>query len=425
MIKLYDETQPMRVYLGRDCPYTLILYEDNGDRMQIDPAGVTDVEIVYMANGEAYEYISKKACDSCFDISGLSDGLLRVDLGSVNWTPGRDRRARVIIYTAYWPDGRVAGTFDMEVQAGINPDLVDPFTIAITLADIADVNIDAPADEQVLSYDAQNNVWVNMSLAAAMESDPVFTASPAYQITDEDITNWNTAYSWGDHAGLYDPAGTAADEVTAHETTYDHNAFLTAETDPVVGGVNGIVKADGAGNIEAATSSDITSMVAAASDTEAGKVELATAAETTGGTDTSRAVTPAALAGSDYGKKTLSVQVIAMDEELAAGDGQFAWFVPQELDGWRLISAHAAVNTASTSGSVSFSIYNSTQGVEMLSVDITIDQGEKTSYTAATPPQADPANNLLAAADEIRFDCDSPGTGTTGWQMILTLQKTG
>jgi hypothetical protein len=60
---------------------------------------------------------------------------------------------------------------------------------------------------------------------------------------------WDTAYGWGDHAGLYEAAGAVA----THEATFNHAAFLTAETDPVVGAVSGIVKADGAGNISAAT----------------------------------------------------------------------------------------------------------------------------------------------------------------------------
>jgi len=31
------------------------------------------------------------------------------------------------------------------------------------------------------------------------ETDPVFTASPAYSITNTDKTNWNTAFGWGNH----------------------------------------------------------------------------------------------------------------------------------------------------------------------------------------------------------------------------------
>jgi hypothetical protein len=35
------------------------------------------------------------------------------------------------------------------------------------------------------------------------ETDPVFVASSANGITSTNITNWNTAYGWGDHTGLY------------------------------------------------------------------------------------------------------------------------------------------------------------------------------------------------------------------------------
>ena len=52
--------------------------------------------------------------------------------------------------------------------------------------------------------------------------------------TDAKQTNWDTAFGWGDHASA---------------------GYLTSftETDPVVGAITGIVKADGAGNISAAT----------------------------------------------------------------------------------------------------------------------------------------------------------------------------
>ena len=36
--------------------------------------------------------------------------------------------------------------------------------------------------------------------------------------------NWNTAYGWGDHSGMYDNAGT----MTTHESTYNHPNYTTA-----------------------------------------------------------------------------------------------------------------------------------------------------------------------------------------------------
>ena len=35
------------------------------------------------------------------------------------------------------------------------------------------------------------------------ETDPVFVASPANEIVASSIDNWNSAYEWGDHSGLY------------------------------------------------------------------------------------------------------------------------------------------------------------------------------------------------------------------------------
>ena len=37
-------------------------------------------------------------------------------------------------------------------------------------------------------------------LTSYTETDPIFSASPASGITTTNITNWNTAYSWGDHS---------------------------------------------------------------------------------------------------------------------------------------------------------------------------------------------------------------------------------
>jgi hypothetical protein len=95
--------------------------------------------------------------------------------------------------------------------------------------------------------------WGDHSAAGYLtsETDPTFTASAAYSITTADITNWNTAYGWGDHASVgyltaeTDPIFTASDaaSITATDignwnTAYgwgDHSTigYLTTETDPV------------------------------------------------------------------------------------------------------------------------------------------------------------------------------------------------
>lgn len=41
--------------------------------------------------------------------------------------------------------------------------------------------------------------------SAVNESDPIFSLHPAHGITSGNITDWKTAYGWGNHAGLYRP----------------------------------------------------------------------------------------------------------------------------------------------------------------------------------------------------------------------------
>jgi hypothetical protein len=41
-------------------------------------------------------------------------------------------------------------------------------------------------------------------------------------------SNWNTAYGWGNHAGLYDVLGQATSTLGSHTTTYNHSNYNTA-----------------------------------------------------------------------------------------------------------------------------------------------------------------------------------------------------
>lgn len=53
---------------------------------------------------------------------------------------------------------------------------------------------------------------------------------------DWNATDWDTAYGWGDHSGLYDDVGTASGLISTHESTYDHDLIATAlqsENDPI------------------------------------------------------------------------------------------------------------------------------------------------------------------------------------------------
>jgi hypothetical protein len=160
----------------------------------------------------------------------------------------------------------------------------------------------------------------------------------------------------------------------------------------------------------------------AASATAAGIAELATAAETTTGTDATRTVTPDGLAGSDYGKRIVQIMVISPTATLATGDGQAYFVVPPELNGYNLVDADAAVTTNSSSGLPTIQIANVTDAVDMLSTKVTIDASEPTSYTAATAAVIDTTHDDVATGDILRVDVDVAGTGAKGLIVILTFQ---
>lgn len=174
-------------------------------------------------------------------------------------------------------------------------------------------------------------------------------------------------------------------------------------------GLTGVLRADSG---VVSTDSDVTDLVTAASTTAQGKIEIATAAETTTGTDATRAVSPDGLAGSDYGKRIIGILVFDDATDVSTGDGAGDVFVriPSVMNGWNLVAVAAQVQTAGTTGTTDIQIYNVTQTADMLSTVITIDSGETDSSTAATPAVIDTANDDVATADQIRIDVDAVST---------------
>ena len=159
----------------------------------------------------------------------------------------------------------------------------------------------------------------------------------------------------------------------------------------------------------------------AASDAQ-GVVELATATETTTGTDADRAVTPDGLAGSDYGKRLIYLRCFEEGTALATGDGKRYCTIPAELNGWNLVAVMAAVYTVSSSGTPTVQVHNLTDTADMLSTRITIDANEYSSATAAAPPAINGAADDVATGDRLRIDVDVAGTGTKGLDVVLTFQ---
>ena len=66
------------------------------------------------------------------------------------------------------------------------------------------VSTNAASATPALSYNNNSGVFSytppDLSGFLTSETDPVFSASPAANITSTNISNWNTAYGWGNHA---------------------------------------------------------------------------------------------------------------------------------------------------------------------------------------------------------------------------------
>jgi hypothetical protein len=93
--------------------------------------------------------------------------------------------------------------------------------------------------------------WGNHASAGYLtsESDPIFAASDVYGVTSADISSWDTAYSWGNHASAgYLDSGDIGVTVLA----YDSNlaSFVSTFTLPTADSTaNYVLATDGAGNL--------------------------------------------------------------------------------------------------------------------------------------------------------------------------------
>lgn len=211
--------------------------------------------------------------------------------------------------------------------------------------------------------------------------------------------------------------------------------------------------------------------VTVASSVATGVVELATITETQSGTDATRAVTPAGLAGmttvaahawfidedsmaTDSAVRVPSQQsvkayvdsrstaaltlqnktlgtgtvlpvhvAIALSDEtttLTTGTAKAVLHLPYAMT---LTSVFAEVNTVSSSGVVTVDINEGAgAGTTILSTKLTIDASEETSGTAATAAVI--SDSALAQFARLTFDIDTAGTGATGLKVHLLGTRT-
>ena len=125
------------------------------------------------------------------------------------------------------------------------------------------------------------------------------------------------------------------------------------------------------------------------------------------------------------------LKVFAADEPWSTGDGKIYFTIPPELNGARLIAAHAYCYTASSSGWLVLQLARGRRASpkaaptynDMLSTRIVIDAGEYSSTDASIKPVINTAYAYVATRDLIRVDVDVAGTGTKGLDVSLVFRK--
>lgn len=110
------------------------------------------------------------------------------------------------------------------------------------------------------------------------------------------------------------------------------------------------------------------------------------------------------------------IQIAVSDEttDLTTGTGKVTFRMPFAMT---LTAVRASVGTAPTGAALQVDINEG--GVSILSTPITIDAGEKTSTTAATPPVI--SDTTLADDAEITIDIDQIGSTVAGKGLKVTL----
>lgn len=221
---------------------------------------------------------------------------------------------------------------------------------------------------------------------------------------------------------------TGAEIKTAYEGEADTNAFTDAEQTKLAGIATGAeVNPDVVSQAEAEAGTATTERIftaqrvaqaiaaladiAAATTSVAGKIKKATSSTINTGTADDEAVTPDALAASNLGTRYYQIRVFAKGTDVATGDDAVgAIHVPAAFDGMNLVSVHAEVDTAGTTGTTDIQIHNVDNALDMLSTKLTIDSGETGSDTAATAAVINASNDHVNTNDVLRIDIDAVST---------------
>ena len=116
-----------------------------------------------------------------------------------------------VVYTeTQTPTTNANGLVSIEIGGGAGFSTIDwangPYFIKTETDPTGGTTYSITGTSQLLSVPYALHAKTAESITGTVtEADPIFVASPANGITSTNITNWTTAYGWGNHSGLYRP----------------------------------------------------------------------------------------------------------------------------------------------------------------------------------------------------------------------------
>jgi len=199
------------------------------------------------------------------------------------------------------------------------------------------------------------------------------------------------------------------------------NITLSGELDAGSLDVSGDADIDGTLETDALTIGGA-AVLAQATASAVGAVELATAAEINTSTDASRVITPDAYAASNYGIRYIQVIVEDSGTALTTGDGKAFVHIPAGLAGMDLVEVHAEVQTAPAGSALTIQLHNVTHSADMLEDDgkLTV-SASHTGSDQGGGATIDTSEDVVAHLDVIRIDIDQIGSSTNGSGLIVTM----
>ena len=198
---------------------------------------------------------------------------------------------------------------------------------------------------------------------------------------------------------------------------------MSGELDAAMLDISGNADIDGTLETDALTIGGA-AVLAQATTSAVGAVELATSAEINTSTDANRVITPDLFAASNYGLRYVSLSVGDPSTAIPTGDGKAYFHVPAGMNGMSLTEIHAELKTAGVGSSTVPTIdLRKNASTAMLSTKITIDTTETGSDTAATAPalHGTAGNYAVATNDVVSVDIDAVGDSTAGSGLVVTL----